>query len=208
MEEQVHVPSIGTVADAVAPFPESASPDPVIPPPVPVQLLVVPIRDRVIVRRIKVGDKRTEAGLYIPDKAREQPYQGVVVAVGDGRVMPNGQVVPMSVALGDEVLFGKFNGTEIKVNGEEYLMLREDEVIGALRPPTDELKKQSNLEVAKDVDGTIENRAGAPAEEDESHVPQSPYVQDASSEDVPFDDGGPDSDEDASAEDEVPAVGV
>ena len=89
---------------------------------------VRPLRDRVIVKRIKEEEK-TKGGIIIPDTAKEKPIEGEVVAVGDGRVLENGQKIPLEVKEGDRILFGKYAGTEIKIEGEELLIMREDDVI-------------------------------------------------------------------------------
>jgi len=88
-----------------------------------------PLHDRVVVRRIE-EDERTRGGIIIPDTAKEKPQQGRVVAVGKGRVNDKGEVFPLDVKAGDTVLFGKYGGTEVKIDGREYLILREDEILG------------------------------------------------------------------------------
>ena len=90
-----------------------------------------PLRDRVLVERIEEHEQKV-GGIIIPDSAREKPQQGRVVAVGTGRVNDTGEVFPLDVAEGDTVLFGKYAGTEIKIDGKEYLIVREDEVLGIL----------------------------------------------------------------------------
>ena len=92
---------------------------------------VRPLRDRLIVKRID-EDSKTAGGLYIPDTAKEKPQQGKVVAVGKGKVNEDGTVVPMAVQSGDTILFGKYSGTEIKIDGEDVLIMREDDVLGVL----------------------------------------------------------------------------
>jgi len=88
-----------------------------------------PLYDRIVVKRIE--DKETmQGGLYIPDSAKEKPQEGKVVAVGDGKVLENGTKVKPGVKAGDKILFGKYSGTEIKIDGEEHLILREDDVLG------------------------------------------------------------------------------
>jgi chaperonin GroES len=90
-----------------------------------------PLRDRILVERQE--EERTSAGgIVIPDSATEKPIQGTVVAVGTGTVLDNGDVRPVDVKVGDNVLFGKYSGTEVKVEGEELLVLREDDVIGVI----------------------------------------------------------------------------
>ena len=92
---------------------------------------VRPLRDRLVVARIEEPEQKV-GGIIIPDSAKEKPQQGRVVAVGKGRVNDKGDVFPLDVKVGDTVLFGKYSGTEIKIDGTEYLMLREDEVFGVL----------------------------------------------------------------------------
>ena len=90
-----------------------------------------PLHDRVVVRRIE--EKETmQGGLYIPDSAKEKPQEGEVVAVGKGKRLENGTVAPLDVKAGDRILFGKYSGSEIKLDGEELLIMREDEVLGIL----------------------------------------------------------------------------
>jgi chaperonin GroES len=90
---------------------------------------VIPLMDRLLVKRIESLEK-TEGGLYIPDSAKEKPQRGLVVAVGDGRFLDDGKKVPLTVEAGQEVYFGKYAGNEIKIDGEEHLILREDDVLG------------------------------------------------------------------------------
>ncbi len=90
-----------------------------------------PLQDRLIVERIDVQEK-TSAGIYIPDTAKEKPQQGKVIAVGKGKVREDGTVQPLDLKAGDTILFGKYSGTEIKIDGEEYLIMREDDVLGVL----------------------------------------------------------------------------
>ena len=92
---------------------------------------VRPLRDRLLVERIEEQEQRV-GGIIIPDTAKEKPQQGRVVAAGKGRVSDKGDVFPLDVKAGDTVLFGKYSGTEIKIDGKEYLILREDEVFGVL----------------------------------------------------------------------------
>jgi len=92
---------------------------------------VRPLRDRIVVKRLEEGEQRI-GGIIIPDTAKEKPQQGRVVAVGHGRVNDEGKVVPVDVKSGDTILFGKYSGTEIKLDGEEYLIIREDEVLGVV----------------------------------------------------------------------------
>ena len=90
-----------------------------------------PLHDRVIVRRLE-EERKTAGGIVIPDTATEKPIQGEVVAVGKGKALDNGQVRPLDVKKGDKVLFGKFAGSEVKVDGKELLVLREEDIMGVL----------------------------------------------------------------------------
>lgn len=90
-----------------------------------------PLRDRILVERIEEQEQKV-GGIIIPDTAKEKPQQGKVVAVGKGRVNDKGEVFPLDVKEGETVLFGKYAGTEVKIDGKEYLILREDEVLGVL----------------------------------------------------------------------------
>jgi chaperonin GroES len=92
---------------------------------------VKPLRDRVLVRRIEEAEQKV-GGIIIPDTAKEKPLQAEVIAVGSGRVLDSGQKVELSLKPGDKVLIGKWSGTEVKVDGEELLILKEDEVLGIL----------------------------------------------------------------------------
>jgi chaperonin GroES len=91
---------------------------------------VRPLRDRILVERLDQAEQRSVGGIIIPDTAKEKPQHGRVVAVGKGRVNDKGEVFPLDVKAGDTVLFGKYSGTDIKIDGKEYLILREDEVLG------------------------------------------------------------------------------
>jgi chaperonin GroES len=90
-----------------------------------------PLHDRVIVRRLE-EERKTAGGIVIPDTATEKPVQGEVVAVGKGKVLDNGQSRPLDVKKGDKVLFGKFAGSEVKLDGKELLVLREEDIMGVL----------------------------------------------------------------------------
>jgi len=90
---------------------------------------VKPLKDRVLVKRVEEEEK-TEAGIIIPDTAKEKPQIGIVVAVGPGRVLKDGKVLPMEVKEGDKIVFPKYAGTEIKIKGEEHLIMSEDEILG------------------------------------------------------------------------------
>ena len=90
-----------------------------------------PLHDRVIVRRVE--EERTSAGgIVIPDTATEKPVQGEVLAVGNGKILDNGDVRPLDLKVGDKVLFGKYSGTEVKVEGEELLVMREEDIMGVI----------------------------------------------------------------------------
>ncbi len=88
-----------------------------------------PLQDRVIVERIE-EEVKTKGGIIIPDTAKEKPQEGKVIAAGKGKVNDDGKVVPLSVKAGDRILFGKYSGTEVKLNGNEYLIMREDDILG------------------------------------------------------------------------------
>ncbi|HOW55332.1 MAG TPA: co-chaperone GroES [Syntrophorhabdaceae bacterium] len=92
---------------------------------------VKPLQDRILVKRIEEEEK-TKGGIIIPDAAKEKPQEGMVVAVGDGKVLESGQKVKPGVKAGDKILFGKYSGTEIKIDGEEHLILREDDVLAII----------------------------------------------------------------------------
>ena len=90
-----------------------------------------PLQDRLIVERLD-GEEKTASGLYIPETAKEKPQQGRVVATGKGKVRDDGTVQPLDLKEGDKILFGKYSGTEIKIDGNEYLIMREDDVLGVV----------------------------------------------------------------------------
>ena len=90
-----------------------------------------PLYDRIVVKRVEQKEQM-QGGLYIPDSAKEKPQEGEVVAVGKGKRLENGSLVPLDVQAGDRILFGKYSGSNIKMDGEEYLIMREDEVLGIL----------------------------------------------------------------------------
>jgi chaperonin GroES len=92
---------------------------------------VKPLQDRLVVKRIE-EEETTKGGIIIPDAAKEKPQEGRVVAVGDGKVLESGQRAPLTVKVGDKILFGKYSGTEIKIDGEEHLILREDDVLAVI----------------------------------------------------------------------------
>ena len=92
---------------------------------------VRPLHDRIIVQRLEEGEQRI-GGIIIPDSAKEKPQQGKVIAAGTGKVKDDGKKIPLDVKAGDLILFGKYSGQEIKIDGEEYLIMREDEVLGVI----------------------------------------------------------------------------
>ena len=94
-----------------------------------------PLHDRIIVRRVE-DQEAMRGGLYIPDTAKEKPQEGEVIAVGNGKVLENGTKIELDVKAGDRILFGKYAGTEIKLDGEEFLILREDDVLGVIEGTT------------------------------------------------------------------------
>ena len=91
-----------------------------------------PLHDRILVRRLEEGET-VRGGIIIPDSAKEKPQEGEVVSVGKGKSNDEGKVFPLDVKSGDRVLFGKYSGTEIKIDGEEFLIMREEEVLGILK---------------------------------------------------------------------------
>jgi chaperonin GroES len=101
-----------------------------------------PLYDRIVVKRVEEKEQM-QGGLYIPDTAKEKPQEGEVVAVGKGKRLENGTTVPLDVQAGDHILFGKYSGNDIKLDGEEYLIMREDEVLGILDAQPKVAKKAS-----------------------------------------------------------------
>ncbi|MEK8090751.1 co-chaperone GroES [Thermithiobacillus plumbiphilus] len=91
-----------------------------------------PLHDRVVIRRLD-EEQKTASGILIPDTAKEKPVQGEVVAAGNGKILENGEVRPLDVKVGDRVLFAKYAGTEVKVDGEELLVMREDDIMGVVQ---------------------------------------------------------------------------
>jgi chaperonin GroES len=87
-----------------------------------------PLQDRIVVKRVE-SETKTKGGIIIPDAAKEKPIEGRVVAVGNGKVLKDGKVRPLEVKVGDKVLFGKYSGTEVKIDGEEHVLIREDDVL-------------------------------------------------------------------------------
>src|SRR5512133_4245767 len=101
-----------------------------------------PLYDRIVVKRLE-QDEVMQGGLYIPDTAKEKPQEAEVVAVGKGKRLEDGKLVPLDVQVGDRILFGKYSGSDIKLDGEEYLIMREDEVLGILDQQPKAAKKAS-----------------------------------------------------------------
>jgi chaperonin GroES len=98
-----------------------------------------PLHDRIVVKRID-NDVNKIGGLYIPDSAKEKPQEGEVIAVGNGKRGEDGKVIPLDVKAGDRILFGKYSGSDIKIDGNEYMIMREDEVLGVLEGGTKKAK--------------------------------------------------------------------
>ena len=94
-------------------------------------MAIRPLHDRILVQRVK-EEEQTKGGIIIPDTAKEKPIEAKVVAVGTGRLLDSGEVRPLAVKKGDLVLFGKYGGTEVKIDGEEHLILREDDILGII----------------------------------------------------------------------------
>jgi len=90
-----------------------------------------PLGDRILLKRVEEEEK-SKGGIIIPDTAKEKPQEGKVIAVGKGKVLEDGKVVPLEVKAGDRVLFGKYAGTEVKIEGEEHLIVREDDILGII----------------------------------------------------------------------------
>lgn len=91
-----------------------------------------PLADRLIVKRIEAAEQKSAGGIIIPDTAKEKPQEGKVVAVGKGKTNDDGKITPLDIKAGDRILFGKYSGSEIKIDGEEHLILREDDVLGVV----------------------------------------------------------------------------
>ena len=92
-----------------------------------------PLHDRILVRRLEEGEIKLSSGIIIPDSAKEKPQEGEVISVGKGKSNDEGKVFPLDVKAGDNILFGKYSGTEIKLDGEEFLIMREEEVLGIVK---------------------------------------------------------------------------
>jgi chaperonin GroES len=101
-----------------------------------------PLYDRIVVKRIE-QQEQMQGGLYIPDSAKEKPQEGEVVAVGKGKRLEDGKVIALDVQVGDKILFGKYSGSDIKLDGDEFMIMREDEVLGILEAQPAPAKKAS-----------------------------------------------------------------
>jgi chaperonin GroES len=99
-----------------------------------------PLHDRIVVQRIS-ADEKTAGGIIIPDTAQEKPQQGEVISVGPGARNEKGEIVPLDVKVGDTVLFGKWSGTEVKIDGQDLLIMKESDVMGILESPASTVKK-------------------------------------------------------------------
>ncbi len=95
------------------------------------KLQIKPLQDRVIVKRLS-GEEKTKGGIIIPDTAKEKPHEGEVMAVGNGKILENGSKQPLDVKVGDKILFSKYSGTEVKIEGEEFMIMREDDILGII----------------------------------------------------------------------------
>ncbi|MEO0270761.1 MAG: co-chaperone GroES [candidate division WOR-3 bacterium] len=93
---------------------------------------IKPLSDRVVIKRIEEEEEKSPGGIIIPDTAKEKPQKGEVMAVGPGRLDDNGNRLPMEVKVGDKVLFSKYAGTEVKIQGDEYLIMREDDILAII----------------------------------------------------------------------------
>jgi len=108
-------------------------------------MTVRPLHDRIIVQRIDEGEQNV-GGIIIPDSAKEKPQQGTVIAVGNGKTNDNGKRIPLDVNAGDRILFGKYSGQEIKLDGQEYFIMKEDDVLAVIE---DKAKKKTKTTTAK-----------------------------------------------------------
>ena len=91
-----------------------------------------PLQDRVIVKRLEEAVEKTKGGIIIPDTAKEKPQHGKVIAVGKGKLNDDGKLTPLDVKVGDKILFGKYSGSEIKIDGDEHLIMREEDILGVV----------------------------------------------------------------------------
>jgi chaperonin GroES len=90
-----------------------------------------PLHDRILAKRI-AEETKTASGLFIPDSAKEKPLEALVISVGSGKVLENGEILPLTIKVGDQVLIGKYTGTDVQVDGEEHIILREDDVLAVI----------------------------------------------------------------------------
>jgi len=95
-------------------------------------MTIRPLHDRVLVKRLEEQEKKSAGGIIIPDTVKEKPQEGKVIAVGDGKILEDGTKQPLNVKAGDRILFGKYSGTEVKIDNEDYLIMREDDILGVL----------------------------------------------------------------------------
>lgn len=93
---------------------------------------VRPLHDRVLIERLEEEEQKTSGGIIIPDTAKEKPMEGKVIAVGKGKTADDGKLIKLDVKAGDRILFGKYAGTEVKIDGEEHLIMREDDILGVI----------------------------------------------------------------------------
>jgi chaperonin GroES len=94
-------------------------------------MTIRPLHDRILAKRLE-GQEKTAGGLFIPDTAKEKPLEAEIIAVGNGKVMEDGKIRPLEVKKGDKVLIGKYSGSEVKLDGEEHIILREDDILGVI----------------------------------------------------------------------------
>ena len=102
---------------------------------------IQPLQDRILVKRVE-EEERTKGGIIIPDTAKEKPQEGVVVAAGRGKILEDGKLLPLDVKAGDRILFQKYAGTEVKIEGVEHLIMREDDILGVIQGKSKEDKKK------------------------------------------------------------------
>ncbi|MDX2175247.1 MAG: co-chaperone GroES [Candidatus Sumerlaeia bacterium] len=95
---------------------------------------VTPLGDRLLVDRLESAEQKSSGGIIIPDTAKERPTEGLVIAAGEGKRLESGKLSPLAVKAGDKILFGKWSGTEVKIDGKEYIIMREDDVLAVLLP--------------------------------------------------------------------------
>lgn len=95
---------------------------------------VTPLGDRLLVDRLEPAEQKSSGGIIIPDTAKERPTEGLVIAAGEGKRHDNGKISPLAVKAGDKILFGKWSGTEVKIDGKEFIIMREDDVLAVLLP--------------------------------------------------------------------------